>query len=139
MVTVVGEIPRTVGSPLLRLTVTPPVGAAVVRLIGKATVWPSPTDKLGRVMEPRSATVADRVPLATFGVGVLAVIVEVPCAIPCKVTLVLVAPLEITTRDGTVTAAVLLEDRLTGRPPVGAGAERFKETLRGSPAPTVTV
>jgi hypothetical protein len=139
MVTVAGEIPRTLESPLLRLTVTPPLGAAVVRVMGNAIVRPSPTDTLGTVMDPMFATVTAMAPEATLGDGVLAVIVALPDATPCRATLVVVRPPEITTRDGTVTAPVLLDKRFTGRPPVGAGAERFKETLRVPPAPTETV
>jgi hypothetical protein len=138
MLTVAGEIPRTLESPLLRFTVTPPLGAAAVRVMGNATVCPSPTDTLGKVMDPRSATVTPKAPEATLGDDVLAVIVAVPDAMPCTAMLVLLRPPEMTTRDGTVTAPVLLDERFTGRPPVGAGAERFKETLTVSPAPTET-
>jgi hypothetical protein len=138
MLTVAGEIASTVGAPLLRLTVRPPLGAGAVRVIGKATVWPKPTGVLGRVMEPRSVTVTPREAEFIFGVGVLAVIVGEPGATPVMVTLALVVPPLMVTRLGTV-AAPVLDERFTGRPPVGAGAERFKETFTFSPVPTVTV
>lgn len=44
IVTVAGEIVRVVVSELLKLTVTPPVGAAVDKLIGNVTVCRFPTE-----------------------------------------------------------------------------------------------
>ena len=58
MVTVAGEIVSVVVSVLLKVTVTPPVGAADDRLIGNDTVCKFPTDaEAGTFTVPALATV----------------------------------------------------------------------------------
>jgi len=58
--------------------------------------------------------------------GVLAAIVADPGAIPVTGTLTLAPPAAIATVAGTVATLVLLEFRLTVRPPTGAADDRFR-------------
>src|SRR5438445_1303486 len=111
-------------SLLASATVTPPTGAAVPRLIGKATVCPNPKVRLtGRTMPPGEATVTLAVAFGTLGSPVVAVIVAVPVALPVTGTLTLVASAGIVTEDGTLATAELLEPSPMTMPPAGAGAE----------------
>ena len=81
-------------------------------------------------------TVTFAVPSVTF--AALARIVADPAATPVTSTGMLVTPEPNEALDGTVTAAVFVEVRVTDRPPVGAGAERSKLMLCVPPALTVT-
>jgi hypothetical protein len=64
----------------------------------------------------------------------LAVIVAEPSATPVTGTGTLVAPATKFTLAGTVAAAVLLELRLTVKPPAGAGVVRFNVRFPVVPA-----
>jgi len=69
----------------------------------------------------------------------VAVTVEVACAATARVVVVnvpVVAPAATVTVEGTVAAEVLLDVRLTTRPPVGAGPVRV--TVVVSVAPPIT-
>ena len=68
MVTLAGETVTRVVSLLLRVTVTPPAGAAVPSVTGKLTGWLGATDMLaGRLIVPGAMTVTLAVVSATFG------------------------------------------------------------------------
>ena len=110
---------------LVRVTVTPPTGAATGKVIGKATDWPKTTDTFdGRPIIPAAAlAVTLNVVLGIFGAVVLAVMVADPTAMPVTGTLTVVAPDANVTDDGTVATLVLLDARLMVRPPEGAGPE----------------
>ena len=69
---------------------------------------------------------------------VLAAIVAEPAATPVIDTGAPVRPAPIKMFAGTVAAAGLLEFNCTGRPPVGAGAERSIFMVCTPPAPTET-
>jgi hypothetical protein len=90
-------------------------------------------------MLPYTETVTARVPEATFGAVVLAVMVVEPLATPCTLALMLLVPVVIVPLAGvTVATAVLLDVKVKGSPPAGAGAERSRVKLWSPPAPTVT-
>src|SRR6476469_2782880 len=78
-------------SPLVRVTVTPPAGAGVVRVTAMGTDWPTPTvTPPASVMEPGLATVT----LAVVSVipGALARMTVEPGATPVTGTVAVVAP-----------------------------------------------
>jgi hypothetical protein len=90
-------------------------------------------------MDPKTETVTGRVPEAIPGAVVLAVTVVEPAATPSRVPVMLVVPWRIVPLAGvTVTMPVLLDVKVKGSPPAGAGAERRRVKLWSPPAPTVT-
>src|SRR5215467_8746282 len=104
-------------SLLESVTVTPPGGAGVPKLIGNAAVCPNPNVGLaGRLMAPGDVTVTLAVALATFASPEVAVIVAVPTPIAVNSTLMLLRFAGIVTESGTVTTPVLLEVRFTTIP-----------------------
>ena len=123
-VTLAGEIVTLVVSLLLKLTVTPPAGAAVPRVTAKAADWVGPTvTPDGSVMVPGATTVTLAVVSGIFGKELAWIVVE-PGATPVTVTVAEVALAATLTVAGTVAAAVLLELKLIVTPPAGAGADR---------------
>jgi len=108
-------------SPLLSVTVRPPAGAAVERVIGNATDCPTPTvSPVGSVIVPGATTVTFAVAGTTL--VPLAVITVEPGATPVTGTFTEVAPVENVTAGTTVAAPVFEELRLIITPPAGAGA-----------------
>jgi len=108
-------------SPLVSVTVRPPVGAAVDKVIGNGTDCPIPTvSPVGVVIVPGATTVT----LAVAGTTLvpLAVMTVEPGATPVTGTLTVVAPAEKVTDAGTVAAPVFEELRLIITPLAGAGA-----------------
>jgi len=103
------------------------------RLTGKAAVTLSPRAPLaGRLIVPVPEpveTVTLVTALAMPGVRDTAVMVDVPCPTAVNNTLTVVEFAAKLTLAGTVTTLVLLEVRLTVRPPGGAAAERFRATF----------
>src|SRR5579871_2452038 len=73
---------------------------------------------------------------ANKGLAVLAVIVAKPPATPVTCTMALV-PVTVTL-GGTVATSVLLESKVTTRPPAGAADERPTVMFCTPPTPTVT-
>src|SRR4051812_3660354 len=107
------------------VTVTPPTGAGVPRLIGNAAVCPSPRVGLeGRTIAPGEVTVTLAVAFATLASPEVAVIVAVPAAFPETGTFTLLADAGMVTEAGTLATPELLELRVITMPPAGAGAER---------------
>jgi hypothetical protein len=89
----------------------------------------------GRVIDPKTTVMlAVVVPLAE-----VAVTVADPAVTPVIGTLTEVAPVEKETVVGTVAAPVLLEFKLTLRPPDGAGDDRVKARFCVAPAISVRV
>lgn len=124
MKTVVGLMPTFDVSLLLNVIKTPSEGADLERLIGMRRC--SPTARVrpeGRMMSRPEVTVTPADAPETLGAP--AETVAEPGATPFTATLALVAFAAKETVAGTVTAAELLELRLTVRPPAGAGTERF--------------
>src|SRR5215472_16258189 len=102
ILTLAGDTVTLVVSLLLSVTVTPPAGAAVPRVIAKAADCPGATTTLeGKVMVPGAATVTLAVVSATLG-RALAWMVVVPGATPVTGTLTLVALAAKLTVAGTV-------------------------------------
>jgi len=113
------------GSLLVKVTVTPPAGAGVVRVTASGPDCPTPTvTPAANVMEPGLATVTFAVVSAMP--GALARITVEPGATPVTGTVAVVAPAAKVAVGGTVATTVLSEIRLTVRPPDGAGADRVR-------------
>ena len=107
------------GLLLVRLIVTPPAGAAVPRLSGRFTVWPTVT--LGIVLRLINDAVAVTAVVPVTYPGALALNVAGPFATPPKVNEPVVCPCATVTVAGEiVTNAVLELDSVTTTPPVGA-------------------
>jgi hypothetical protein len=123
MVTLAGTVTLE-GSLEISVMVTPPAGAAEVRLTAKVADFPngSVMGLAGTMIVPGvTVTLADA--SAMYG-RALAWIAAEPCATPVTGTVAVVAPAAKVTVAGTVAAAVLLELRLTVTPPVGAAADK---------------
>ena len=110
-------------SPLVRLTVTPPAGAATDKVTWNTADCPIVIVVLdGRRIAPAAVTVT---PAIALGIpGALAVMVANPGAAPVTGTVAEVAFAPKVTLGGTVAALVLFELRFTVRPPAGAGADK---------------
>src|SRR5581483_1523912 len=114
METEASEIAPMVESLLESFTVTPPLGAAVERTTGNVDDWPERRTVFdGRLMEPSALTVTPAVPLVTFAVVVLAVMVVTPAATPPTCTGALLAFAGIVTDAGTLTIPAGLALRFT--------------------------
>jgi hypothetical protein len=107
-----------VASLLARVTVTPPTGADCDRLTAKAADCPSATVVLDGTMI--STLVRFTVAVAVLMPVALAVIVADPAATHVTATGALVAAAAKLTLAATVATLVLLELRLTIKPPAGA-------------------
>ena len=129
----------------VKLTVTPPVGAACDNVTVKLADRPKYTEGLLSAM---LTTVTGIVVLASVVAPptpptALAVIVDVPAATPVKLKVVLVPLAAIEADAGTVAAPVLLELKFTTNPdgtpetpPVGAWPPvKFKVTVDTLPTP----
>jgi hypothetical protein len=107
-------------SLLARLTVTPPAGAACVRVTAKVADRPSPTVVVaGTLIDGGGMTVTLAVALG-MPVTLAVIVTGPPTVTPVTVTVALVAPAAKLTVAGTVATAVLLELRFTVKPPAGA-------------------
>src|ERR1017187_2212353 len=125
-------------SLLLSATVTPPVGAAVPKMMGYGVGWFGATVRVaGRPIVPAAVTVTLAVVLAMFGVTVLAVIVVDPAPPGVTGTFTLFWFAGIVTETGTV-ATPVLEEFNVNVTPEGAKAERTSERFC-TPAPAITV
>jgi hypothetical protein len=114
---------------------TPPAGAGLVNVTGNEACWPGArTTPIGRRMSLTTFTVA----VAFAMPGALAVMVAEPAATPVTGTGTLVAPAANVTVAGTVATAVLLELRLTVKPPAGA-CPPVRFNVRLPVAPTLSV
>ena len=123
IVTLEGEMFTRVVSLLLSVTVTPPAGAAVPSVTGNATDWPGGTVTwAGRLIVPGGRTVTLAVVSAISGKA-LACRVAVPTPIAVTAITALVALAVNVAVAGTLATPVLLELRLTVKPPAGAGDE----------------
>jgi hypothetical protein len=129
----------TEGSALLRVTMTPPVGAGALRLIVPAELAPPVTDeglKLREVSEREEFTVnvaiAVVVPVVATTITTRELFTD-PAAIEKDIS---VAPAGTSTLVGTGTAVELLLNA-TGNPPAGAGA--FSVTAPVDTWPTATI
>jgi len=121
--TVLGEIETVDALSLVKVTVTPPVGAGVDSVMGNDADCASATESPDGVpMVPGGVTVTVSVALGTFG-GAPAVIVVLPAATPATANVAVLEPAANVTVAGTVATPVLLEARLTVTPPVGAAAD----------------
>jgi hypothetical protein len=114
-------------SLLVRITVTPPAGADCDSVTVNVADWPNATGVL-------AGTLITMLPTFTVAVALgrpaaLAVMVAEPTATPVTGTGTLVAPTVKFTLAGTVATAVLLELRLTVKPPAGAATDRFSVRL----------
>ena len=119
-----------------KLTVKPPVKAGADSVTVTVVDPPSPIVGLLSVIAPTVVTEA----VALVMPAALAVIVTGPPATtPVTVTLAEVVPAIIVTDDGTVAIPVLLEARLTTKPPVGASPPvKFRASV-SVPPPAVTL
>jgi hypothetical protein len=126
IVTVAGVTVALLGSALLKVTVTPPAGAATgsvtVKVAGPARGAVTPE---GNPIGPAVTTVIDAV-ASGMKVVALAWIVADPSATAVTVTVAVVAPLANVTVAGTVATAELLELVLTISPAAGAGADSVR-------------
>jgi hypothetical protein len=106
MVTVAGETP-TLGESLLKLTVTPPAGAATGRVTWNAADAPRFSDTPdGRPIGPALCTVMLAVAFVMLGEPAFAVMVVVPGLAPTTGTVAVVAPCAMVTVAGAVTTPV---------------------------------
>jgi len=136
--TVLGEIEIVDVLLLAKVTVTPPVGAGVDKVMGNGTDCVSDTaSPEGVPIEPGGVTVRVSVALGIFGEEP-AVIVVLPAATPVTANVVEVAPAANVTVAGTVATPVLLEVRLTVTPPVGAAADSVRVEFMLAVAATET-
>ena len=104
--------------------------AADDSVTGNVAVCPSPRLTFwGRLIVPGFNTVTLVVAFAIPGADGVAVMVAGPGPAPVKATLAVVPFAAKVTLAGTVTTFVLLELRLTKRPPAGAGDERLSATF----------
>jgi hypothetical protein len=127
--TVVGATVTFEVSLLASDTVTPPAGAGVPKVTANEADWPNPTDRFaGKPIIPGTTTITLAVVSGTFG-RALAWIVADPAPMPVTGTVTLVALAAKLTLGGTVATAVLLELRLTAKPPAGAGVDRFRKVF----------
>ena len=114
------------GSLLVSVMKTPPAGAGLTKVTGNGAESPGATVVLaGTMMSLRTVTLA----VALAMPGALAVIVAEPGPTPVTGTGTLVAPAANVTVGGTLATAVLLELRLTVKPPAAAGPDRFSVRL----------
>ena len=120
----------------LKLTVRPPAGAGLDNVTAKLVERPKPTEGLPSVKPPRTVTLA----VALVKPVWLAVMVTgPPGATPVTATLAVVAFAANVTVAGTVAIAVLLEARLTTKPPVGASPPVKLRTKLPEPPVTLRV
>src|SRR5687768_3411021 len=109
--------------------------AGLLRLTGKASVWPGATVGIAPMLIRLDVTT-----MSVVAVGkpvAAAVIVAVPAATPCAVNGACMAPSGMNNTDGaTVAVAALLLDSATETPPVGAGSPRVTAPLTVRPTPT---
>jgi hypothetical protein len=123
------------GLLLVKLIVNPPAGAAVPRLSGRFTVWPTVT--LGIVLRLISDAVAVTAVVPVTYPGALALNVAGPFATPLKVKEPVVSPCATLTVAGEmVTNPVLELDRVTTTPPEGAAWLSVKLPDCEDPTPT---
>src|SRR5215471_7988599 len=126
METVPGLTKSVLGSVLLKVTVTPPGGAATGRVSGNAVRVPS------TAVTPEGSPIGPALTTETFAVvsgmngGWLAWITDEPRLTPVTCTFAVVAFAANVTLAGTVATAVLLELRPTVRPPAGAAADSVR-------------
>lgn len=114
-----------------RVTSVPPVGAGADKAMGKGTDCPNATFVLVSVITPMVWTLTDVLAAVMPGTAELAVIVVVPTATPVTGKLVVVAPAAKVAVAGMLMMPEGLADKLTTKPPAGAGAERVKLRFRG--------
>ena len=126
-------------SLLASVIVTPPTGAGVVRLTCSGVDWPRPTlTLLCTEIRPRSVTLTFAEPL--LYPAELPVMLAAPAASPVTVNKPPVLPAGIVTVAGcTSTIPLLLADRLTTVPVLGAAALRATVPLIVRPIPSVPV
>ena len=121
-VTVAGETP-TLRESLLKLTVTPPAGAAAGRVTWNAADWPRFSETPdGRPIGPALCTVMLAVAFVMLGEPPFAVMVVVPGLAPTTGTVAVVAPCAMVTVAGAVTTPVGLALIVTEMAD-GAGAD----------------
>ena len=123
---------------LLSVTVAPPVGAAGLKVNARDCAWPSPAITFGAsVIVPGGVTVTLAL-VAAMPAALLAVIVAAPAVMPVTVNVAVVWPTPNVAVAGTVAMLVLLELRLTVRPPVGAAPDNVRVKVP-VPAPPMIV
>jgi hypothetical protein len=120
MNTLVGLTRTVVDLLLVSVRVTPPDGAGVPSLTGKATVWPRGVVTTGSVMDPGAITVTFTV--LSVMPGALTRNTVDPAPAPVTGTMTLVPPEGIVALDGT-TAMAGLSDRVANVNAAGAGAD----------------
>ena len=113
-------------SLLASTTNTPPDPASFASTSGNWSVWP------GRSVSPDGKTISGvevtttvAVALVIFGARPLAVMVALPGARPVTGTFTLIEAAAKVIIAGIVTAAGLLDRKLTASPPAGAGEDKF--------------
>src|SRR5438270_803805 len=117
------------GSALVRNTVTPPAGAGVDKLTGSSTDWVIPTAwKTGRRIAGVLTTVMLAAVAGKAGRALAWITAEPGATLVTPTFAVVVLAGKVTVGD-TVATLVLLELRLTVRPPAGAGVDRFSVRL----------
>lgn len=122
-------------SLFVRLTVTPPAGAAWAKVTASVADRPNPTVVFETLIPGRVDTFT--VATAFAMPAALAVIVADPAATAFTGTLALVAPAAMLTLAGTVALVASLETRFTVKPPTGA-VPPLKLSVRFPEAPTVS-
>ena len=124
-------------SLLLSATVTPPVGAAVPKVMGNGVGWfGASVREAGSPIVPGAVTATLAVVFAIFGVAVLAVIVVEPSPTGVTGTFTLFWFAGIVTETGAV-ATPVLEEVSVNVTAEGASAERTSERFC-TPAPAIT-
>ena len=124
IVTLAGDTVALVVSPLVRLMVSGDVGAAGTDTVTVA-VPPRGTVVFETVIGGVTSTVTGAVVLAMEVFGTLAVIVTGPPAFtPVTCTATVFEPAGMVTEVGTEAVVGSLDERVTGRPPVGALPDR---------------
>jgi len=137
MKTLPGDTATVEGSPLLKLTVTPPASAGVPKVRAKVTDWPRGTLKFaGRPIAPEVTTLTVAV-MSPYAGSAFEWIVAVPG--PALVTGMDTPELfaATVTEAGTVATPGLLELKLKAKPPAGAGEDKLSERFCVTPIPVI--
>jgi len=122
----------------VRLTDTPPAGAAVASVI-VPVVLPPPITVVGLRVTDQDGTVTVRVAFADWppAVAVMVLVVVAPTVSEVTVKLAEVVPAGMVTDPGTVAAVLLLDVKATAKPPVGALLLIVTVAVDGVPPATV--
>ena len=120
------EVTAFVASLLVRLITRPDgPGAGAAKVTGYVTLSPGPKVMVaGTMMSTERVTVTAAV--ASVKPAAVARMVVVPAATPVTGTVTVVAPAAMVALEVTVAAAMLLELKVTTKPPTGAGPDKVK-------------